>query len=111
MYHWENAQEDFLVLEGEGLLIVEGEERALRKWDLVHCPPRVPHVIVAAGDAPFIILAVGARHTRDEGEYPRDETALRHGAGVEQTTRDAREAYAKFPRAAPTRYSEGWLPD
>ena len=27
MYHWETDQEDFLVLSGEPLLIVEGEER------------------------------------------------------------------------------------
>ena len=52
MYHHEAGQEDFLVLQGEALLIVEGEERPLRRWDLVHCPPRVPHVIVGAGDAP-----------------------------------------------------------
>ena len=31
MYHWEADQEDFLVLAGEPLLIVEGEERALRR--------------------------------------------------------------------------------
>src|SRR5436190_23504078 len=37
MYHHENEQEDFLVLTGEPLLIVEGEERRLRPWDLVHC--------------------------------------------------------------------------
>ena len=31
MYHAEDAQEDFLVLSGECLLIVEGEERRLRR--------------------------------------------------------------------------------
>jgi mannose-6-phosphate isomerase-like protein (cupin superfamily) len=40
MYHWEADQEDFLVLSGEALLIVEGHERSLRQWDFVHCPPR-----------------------------------------------------------------------
>ena len=39
MYHWEANQEDFLVLSGEALLLVEGEERPLRQWDFVHCPP------------------------------------------------------------------------
>ena len=29
MYHWEADQEDFLVLQGEALLIAEGEERPL----------------------------------------------------------------------------------
>ena len=41
MYHWETEQEDFLVLAGQALLIVEGRERPLRQWDLVHCPPEV----------------------------------------------------------------------
>jgi hypothetical protein len=39
MYHWENDLEDFLVLAGEAILIVEGEERPVRRWDFVHCPP------------------------------------------------------------------------
>ena len=39
MYHWEADQEDFLVVAGEAVLIVEGEERPLRAWDFVHCPP------------------------------------------------------------------------
>src|ERR671931_2947744 len=39
MYHWEADQEEFLVISGEALLIVEGEERPLRAWDFVHCPP------------------------------------------------------------------------
>jgi uncharacterized cupin superfamily protein len=111
MYHWENAQENFLVLDGEGVLIVEGEERPLRKWDFVHCPPRVPHVIVAAGSTPCVVLAVGARHATDEGAYPRDETALRFGAGVEEETSDPGVAYARFPKARPARYPEGALPD
>ena len=36
MYHGEEDQEDFLVLFGECLLIVEGEERRLKAWDFVH---------------------------------------------------------------------------
>ena len=40
MYHWETDQEAFLVLSGEALLVIEGEERALRQWDFVHVPPR-----------------------------------------------------------------------
>ena len=61
MYHWETDQEDFLVLSGEALLIVEGEERPLRQWDFVHCPAETKHVIVGAGDSPCTVLAVGAR--------------------------------------------------
>jgi uncharacterized cupin superfamily protein len=40
MYDWETETEAFLVLSGEALLIVEGQERSLRQWDFVHCPPR-----------------------------------------------------------------------
>jgi uncharacterized cupin superfamily protein len=113
-YHWEADQEDFLVLAGEALLIVEGQERPLRQWDFVHCPPGTNHVIVGAGEAQSIVLAVGARDKSigpDWGGYPVDQTALRHGAGVEQETTDPREAYAPFARRKPTRYREGWLPD
>jgi uncharacterized cupin superfamily protein len=114
MYHWEADQEDFLVLAGEALLIVEGEERRLRRWDLVHCPPGTNHTIVGAGEEPCLVLAVGARdRTRgpDWGGYTVDETALRHGAGVERETIDPNEAYARFPRSKLTGYREAWLPD
>jgi uncharacterized cupin superfamily protein len=113
MYHRENDQEDFLVLAGEALLIVEGEERRLRPWDFVHCPAGTAHVIVGAGDSPCLVLAVGARDRStgpDWGVYTVDEAAIRHGAGVEQETSVPAEAYARFPPSAPIRYREGWLP-
>ena len=114
MYHWEADQEDFLVLAGEALLIVEGEERALRQWDFVHCPAGTKHVIVGAGDASCLVLAAGARDRStgpDWGGYSVDEAALRHGAGVELETSDPEEAYAQFPPRKPSRYREGWLPE
>jgi uncharacterized cupin superfamily protein len=114
MYHWEADQEDFLVLAGEALLIVEGEERPLRQWDFVHCPAGTKHVIVGAGDAPCVVLAVGARDRStgpDWGGYTVDQAAVRRGAGVEQETTDPKEAYATGPRREPTRYREGWLPE
>jgi uncharacterized cupin superfamily protein len=114
VYHWEADQEDFLVLAGEPLLIAEGEERPLRKWDLVHCPAGTNHVIVGAGDAPCLVLAVGARERStgpDWGAYTVDEAALRHGAGVEAETTDEDQAYARFPPSEPTRYRDGWLPE
>jgi uncharacterized cupin superfamily protein len=113
MYHWEADQEDFLVLHGEALLIAEGEERPLKQWDFVHCPPEMAHVIVGAGDSPCVVLAIGAReHQQGDGwgGYKVDEAALRHGAGVEQETTNAREAYARFPARQPTRYRDGTLP-
>jgi uncharacterized cupin superfamily protein len=114
MYHWEADQEDFLVLAGEALLIVEGVERPLRQWDLVHCPAGTKHVIVGAGDAPCLVLAVGVReHSTGPawGGYTVDQAALRHGAGVEQETTDPKQAYARFHRRQPIRYGHGWLPD
>ena len=114
MYHWEADQEDFLVLSGEALLIVEGEERALKQWDFVHCPADTKHVIVGTGDAPCLVLAVGARHDStgpNWGGYTVDETALRHNAGVAEETTDPAEAYARFPPREPTAYREGWLPE
>ena len=114
MYHWEANQEDFLVLSGEALLIVEGEERPLRQWDFVHCPPETKHIIVGAGDGPCTVLAIGAREngTNDEdwGGYTVDEVAGRHGVSVDAETSDANEAYARFPSPVPTRYRDGWLP-
>jgi uncharacterized cupin superfamily protein len=114
MYHWEADQEDFLVLAGKALLIVEGEERPLSQWDFVHCPAGTKHVIVGAGDASCLVLAVGARDRStgpDWGGYSVDETALRNGAGVEHETSDPEEAYARFPSREPNRYHEGWLPE
>jgi uncharacterized cupin superfamily protein len=114
MYHWEADAEDFLVLSGEALLLVEGEERPLRQWDFVHCPPETRHMIVGAGESPCAVLAVGAReHQENEGwgGYTVDEVALRHGAGVEEETNDADVAYARYPEPTPTPYRDGWLPD
>jgi uncharacterized cupin superfamily protein len=114
MYHWEADQEDFLVLAGEALLIVEGEERPLRQWDFVHCPAKTKHVIVGAGDASCLVLAVGARDRStgpDWGAYTVDESALRHGAGVVEETTDEKQAYARVPHRKPSPYREGWLPE
>ena len=114
MYHWEADQEDFLVLSGEALLIVEGEERPLRQWDFVHCPAGTKHVIVGAGGASCLVLAVGARDRStgpDWGGYTVDEAALRHGASVEHDTTLAEEAYAHVAQRKPSSYRKGWLPE
>jgi uncharacterized cupin superfamily protein len=109
MYHAENVQEDFLVLSGECLLLVEGEERRLRAWDFVHCPAWTEHVFVGAGDGPCAILMVGARPDKNV-RYPVNELARRHGAGVDQATDSPREAYARFEPLVATPYREGDLP-
>jgi uncharacterized cupin superfamily protein len=96
MYHAESAQEDFLVLAGECLLLIEEQERPLRAWDFVHCPAGTLHTFVGIGDQPCVIFMTGAR--RDDGTivYPRSETALAHDAGVETETPSPAEAYARF---------------
>jgi uncharacterized cupin superfamily protein len=113
MYHWEADQEDFLVVSGEALLIVEGEERPIRAWDFVHCPPDTKHTIIGAGTGPCVVVAVGARERSvdnpDWGGYTVDEVAERHGVGVEQETNEPREAYAGLTRRQPTRYRPEWL--
>jgi uncharacterized cupin superfamily protein len=108
MYHREDNQEDFLVLQGECVLLIEGEERLLRAWDFVHCPAWTEHVFVGAGDGPCAILAVGARGGEDV-VYPRADVALRHGAGVDEDTPDWKVAYARFAKDVDTTYRRGWL--
>jgi uncharacterized cupin superfamily protein len=114
MYHWEADQEDFLVVSGEAVLIIEGEERQLRAWDFVHCPPNTKHVIVGAGSGPCVVIAIGARERSTEPDslgFPVDEVAKRHGASVEEDTMDGGVAYASLPRREPTAYRDGWLPE
>jgi uncharacterized cupin superfamily protein len=111
LYHRERAQEDFLVLAGECLLLVEGQERTLRAWDFFHCPGGTNHMIVGAGNGPSVVLAVGGRGGRKGIVYPVDELALAHDAGVEQETTKPQEAYRPFPSFSRCRYEEGWLPE
>jgi uncharacterized cupin superfamily protein len=98
LYHREEAQEDFLVLQGECVLLVNGEERPLKAWDFVHSPAGTDHVIVGAGDGLSIVLAVGARPETEQLHYPHSALAERYGASAEADTPNPREAYARFER-------------
>jgi mannose-6-phosphate isomerase-like protein (cupin superfamily) len=110
-YHRENGQEDFLVLSGSCVLIVEDEERQLEAWDFVHCPPGTPHMIVGAGDGPSVVLAVGARGLPRKGlVYLPSETAREHGVSVDEETTKPSEAYAGLPKSSRVSYG-GWLPE
>jgi uncharacterized cupin superfamily protein len=114
MYHWEADQEDFLVLAGAGVAVIEGEQRQLRRWDFVHCPAGAEHVIVAAGDEPLVVLCVGARTEStgpNWGAYTVDEAARQLGAGVDEETTDPDVAYARFSGSTMTTYQPGWLPE
>ena len=70
LYHSESVQEDFLVLSGECLLLVEEEERQLKAWDFMHFAPGTRHICIGAGDGPCAILMVGARGEGKKLHYP-----------------------------------------
>jgi uncharacterized cupin superfamily protein len=93
-YHAESNQESFMVLEGECRLIVEGEERLMRKWDFFHCAPMTRHITIGAGDGPCAILMVGARLPDDEVEYPHDPLAAKYDAQSPEPTSDSKVAYS-----------------
>ncbi len=95
LYHREGAQEAFLVLKGECLAIVEEQERRLCTGDFLFTPPGTNHVLVGAGEAPCVILMVGARKAGQEVHYPVSPAAARHGASVAQATSSVPEAYAQ----------------
>ena len=103
MYHAESDQEGFLVLSGECLVIVEGQERTLRAWDYVHCPPGTAHITVGAGDGPCAILMVGTRAPDSTTEYLVEPAAARFGASVAAATTSSAEAYAERPPITPAR--------
>jgi uncharacterized cupin superfamily protein len=92
-YHAEANEENFLVLSGRCLLLVEGQERPLHPWDFVHCPPGTEHVFVGAGETACVLLAAGGRSPDASISYPRAEIALVHLAGVEEETSDRVVAY------------------
>ena len=96
LYHRETEQEDFLVLAGECLLLIEEQERRLHAWDFVHCPAGTAHIFVGAGDGPCAIFMAGARREGAGVTYPRSPLALAHGAGVKRETSSPPEAYAPF---------------
>ena len=101
------------MLSGEALLIVEGQERPLRQWDFVHCPPETRHVFVGAGNGPCVILAASSRQFQAEGPwgyYTVDEAARRHDACPDEETQDGGVAYSRVPPSEPTRYRPGLLP-
>jgi uncharacterized cupin superfamily protein len=101
-YHSEPVQEDFLVLHGECIVILEGEERPLRQWDFLHCPAGVEHVFVGAGDGLCAVLMIGSRR-KDEAHYPVNEVAAKYDASVSSDTDEPTEAYADWQQ-------EPWFP-
>jgi quercetin dioxygenase-like cupin family protein len=102
-YHAESNQEGFLVLSGECIAIVEGEERRMRPWDYLHCPPGTAHITIGAGEGPCAILMVGTRSPDRTLRYLAEPAAARYGAAVPVTTDSPAEAYAGRPPITPAR--------
>ena len=96
LYHRENAQEDFFVLSGECILVVEEQERRLRTGHFVHCPAGTTHVFVGSGEKPCVILMIGHRPAAEELCYPVSEAAAKYGASVAEETPDPRKAYGEM---------------
>jgi uncharacterized cupin superfamily protein len=94
LYHHEDKQEDFLVLSGQCVLLVEGEERRLQAWDFVHSPPGTQHIFIGAGSEPCVLLMVGARGEDWNVVYPVSELAARYDASVHEPTSSPDTAYA-----------------
>lgn len=92
LYHAETAQEDFLVLSGECTVTIEGEQRRLRAWDFVHCPPGTRHAFVGAGDGPCVLIAVGARVAEHGVRYHPTPLA----ESVAEETGSPADAYAPY---------------
>lgn len=102
-YHAESEQEGFLVLSGECIAVIEGQERRMRQWDYLHCPPDTEHITIGAGKEPCAILMVGTRDPSRSIRYVVNEAAARHGASVARATSSPREAYADQPPITPAR--------
>jgi quercetin dioxygenase-like cupin family protein len=110
LYHGESGQENFLVVSGECVLVIEGEERQLKQWDFVHCPPWTKHTFVGAGDEPCAIVMVGNRVGGFEVVYAVDDVAAKYDASVLEETSKPDEAYKRFGPEGRSAYEDGWLP-
>jgi uncharacterized cupin superfamily protein len=110
LYHGEQGQEDFLVVSGECVLVIEGQERRLKAWDFVHCPPWTKHAFVGSGDGPCVIVMVGSRVGGFEVVYAVNDVAAKYDASVLKETSKPDEAHARWGPEERTAYREGWLP-
>ena len=96
LYHGERGQEDFLVVSGECVLVIEGQERRLKAWDFVHCPPWTKHAFVGGGDGPCVIVMVGSRAGGFEVVYAMNDVAAKYDASVLKETSKPDEAHARL---------------
>jgi uncharacterized cupin superfamily protein len=108
LYHRESQTEAFLVLDGECIAIVEGQERQMRKGDFLYAPPGTEHVFVGAGDGPCAIVMVSTRIMPEEVFYPVSDIAARYGGSAAKETDSPEQAYAPRPPAVPVQLELPW---
>lgn len=53
--HYHDAEESVIVIEGEGLMVINGEEHIVRPNEAAFIPPGAHHSIANHGDRPFKI--------------------------------------------------------
>ena len=71
--HWHLREDEFVwVLEGEVVLVDDAGEQTLRAGDCAGFPAgeRNGHHLQNRADRDALLLTIGARDERDEGEYP-----------------------------------------
>ena len=90
--------------------MIEGQERRLKAWDFVHCPPWTKHAFVGSGDEPCVIVMVGSRVGGFEVVYAANDVAAKYDASVLKETSKPDEAHARWRPEERTAYREGWLP-
>lgn len=82
--HCHSAEEEiFVVLEGEGTLLLGDDEHPVRRGSVVARPPgtRVAHAF-RAGEQGLVYLAYGTREPNDIAFYPRSGKVYLRGVGV-----------------------------
>ncbi len=53
--HYHNAEESVIVMEGEGILMINGEENHVRQYDAAFITPGTHHRLINTGEIPFKI--------------------------------------------------------
>lgn len=62
--HYHNIKEEtFYIMEGKGIIIINGEKQTINKGDYIHIPPGTRHQITAFED--LIIVEVSTPHQED----------------------------------------------
>jgi uncharacterized cupin superfamily protein len=82
--HCHSAEEElFVVLAGDGLVVLGDDEHPVRRGHVVSRPPgtRVPHSF-GAGNGGLVYLAYGTRDPNDIAYYPRSNKVNLRGVGM-----------------------------